>query len=242
MRISTIFIILGMLIISMYCLIDVSYYASQVSVTEHYNTSNTPLVNIPSIDVTEKINNKSVFYGVYHEPESKKPNKGTVIIFGHRTMYGSPFMELDKLKVGQKIYLEWPGIGKAEYVVSKTFIVPASYRISIKQGKKLFLITCHPLGSSRQRLIVESNLTKISPLSEQVYKDNPQNYYALLIIVGFLLSGLVLTYFYPVQEDKIILLSAVIGCTLFLVLGYLFPIPPDFISSQLSTINNLLGI
>lgn len=242
MNISTIFIILGMLIISMYCLIDVSYYASQVSVTEHYNTSNTSLVIIPSIDVTEKINNKSVFYGVYHEPESKKPNKGTVILFGHRTMYGSPFMQLDKLKKGQKVYLEWPGIGKAEYVVSRSFVVPASYRMSVKQGKKLFLITCHPLGSSKQRLIIESNLTKITPLKEQVYKDNPQNYYALLIILGFLLCGLALTYFYPVEEDKLILLGAVIGFTLFLILGYLFPIPPDYISSQLTNINNFFGI
>ena len=239
MKLSTFFIIMGMLIISMYCLIEVSYYASELKIE---NNTNTPIVLIPSIDVNEKINNKSVFYGVYHEPQSFKPNNGTVILFGHRTMYGSPFLELDKLKKGDKVYLEWPGIGKVEYIVVKSFIVPASYRMSVEQGEKLFLITCHPLGSTKDRLIVETKINKIYPLKKIIYKENPQNYYALLIIIGFLLSCLALTVIYPVDEDKNTLLGVVIVLGLFLILAYMFPIPPDFISSKIADINNILNL
>lgn len=240
MKLSTILIITGMFIISLYCLIEVSYYASQINVEN--NITKTSIVSIPSLDINQKINNKSVSYGVYHEPESYKPGKGTVIIFGHRTLYGSPFLKLDKLKKGDTVFLDWPGIGKAEYIVNKSFVVPASYRISVKQGKKLFLITCHPLGSTKERLIVETQFNKIYPFQKILTYDNPQSYYALIIILGFLIGGLSATYLYPVDEDKILLLIATIGLSLFLTLGYLFPIPPEFISTQLSNINNIFGI
>lgn len=240
MKLSTILIITGMFIISLYCLIEVSYYASQINVEN--NITKTSIVSIPSLDINQKINNKSVSYGVYHEPESYKPGKGTVIIFGHRTLYGSPFLKLDKLKKGDKVFLDWPGIGKVEYIVNRSFVVPASYRISVKQGKKLFLITCHPLGSTKERLIVETQFNKIYPFQKILTYDNPQSYYALIIILGFLIGGLSATYLYPVDEDKILLLIATIGLSLFLTLGYLFPIPPEFISTQLSNINNIFGI
>ncbi len=239
MRISTFFIVVGMLIISLYFLIDVSFYASQIVME---NNTTTAVVIMPSIDVSQNINNKSVSYGVYHEPQSMKPGNGTVILFGHRTMYGSPFFKLDGLKAGDSVFLEWPGVGKGEYRVNNTFIVPASYRISVDQGEKLFLITCHPIGSARERLIVETDLVSLNPLNETFTQDNPENYYAILMILGFFVGGLMLTYFYPVNEDKKIVLVTVIALTLFLALAYLFPIPPDFITGKLSDINNLFGI
>ncbi|MDZ4172647.1 MAG: class E sortase, partial [Methanobacteriaceae archaeon] len=160
----------------------------------------------------------------------------------HRTLYGSPFLKLDKLKKGDTVFLDWAGIGKVEYIVNRSFVVPASYRISVKQGKKLFLITCHPLGSTKDRLIVEAQFKKIYPFQKILTYDNPQSYYALIIILGFLIGGLSATYLYPVDDDKIWLLIATIGLSLFLTLGYLFPIPPEFISTQLSNINNIFGI
>jgi sortase A len=239
MKLSTIFIILGLFIISLYCVIDVSYYSSQLAIE---NNSTVPVVILPSISVNENINNKSVFYGVYHEPRSFKPGNGTVILFGHRTLYGSPFLNLDKLKKGDTVYLDWPGIGKAKYTVVKSFIVPASYLISVDQGQTLFLITCHPVGSNKQRLIFQAKLDKIEPFQKTTHQNNPHNYFAILIILGFLIGGLILTYIYPVEEDKIIVLGAVITLTLFLLAAYLYPVPPDFISSKLSDINNLFGI
>ncbi len=228
MKISTFLILAGLLIISFYLLIDVSFYASQV-VIENDSSTPTPMVVMPSIDLTQRVNNISVSQGVYHEPQSMEPGKGTVILFGHRTFYGSPFLRLDQIDIGETYFLDWPDIGRVEYKVTDTFVVPASYRISPDQGQKLFLITCHPLGSTRERLIVETDLVNIHSLNTTTVHDNPQSYNALLLIGGFLMGGLTLTYLYPVKEDKKIVLAAVIALTLFLFLSYLFPVHPDFI-------------
>lgn len=239
MKPSTIFIIIGLLIISLYCVIDVSYYSSQLEVE---NKSTTPVVLVPSIGVNENINNKSVYDGVYHEPQSFKPGNGTVILFGHRTLYGSPFFKLDKLKKGDVVYLDWPGIGRAEYTVVKSFIVDDSYMMPVNQGQTLFLITCHPIGSTQQRLIVQAQLKEIDPTQKIIHKPNPHNYYGVLIIIGFLIGGLVLTRLYPVEEDRKILMGVVVALTLMLIYMYFFPIDPDFISSKLLEINQFFGI
>ncbi|MDI9623661.1 MAG: sortase [Methanothermobacter sp.] len=239
MRVSTVLVIVGMFILSLYALIEVSFYASEINIKQ--KEPNVPILEIPSINLTKEVNNKSVFYGVYHEPRSFKPGNGTVILFGHRTMYGSPFFKLDKLKKGDKVYLNWPGIGMAEYTVNKSFTVPASYLISIYQGDKLFLITCHPIGSMSERLIVECDLVKISPFQKNLKVENPKNYYALLIIGAFFGGGLIVTRIYPVKEDRKFIFMATAALTLFLFFGYLFPTPPEFIAEKLGELNNIMG-
>ena len=72
----------------------------------------------------------------------------------------SPFLNLDKLQSGDNITIEWPGIGNVEYQVMNSTIVPASYMLSIEQGKVLFLITCYPLGSDKERLMIEAKTRK----------------------------------------------------------------------------------
>lgn len=109
MKISTVLIAVGLLIISLYCLVEVNYCSEVQSVVK--NTSDTPYVFIPTIGVEQPINNKSIDYGVYHEPESADPGSGTVILFGHRTLHGSPFLNLDKLKAGDNVTVQWPGVG-----------------------------------------------------------------------------------------------------------------------------------
>ncbi len=156
-------------------------------------------------------------------------------------MYGSPFLNLDKLKRGDKVYLNWPGIGKAEYVVNRSFTVPASYQISIYQGDKLFLITCHPIGSMSERLIVECDLVKVHPFQKNLKVENPKKYYALLIIGAFFVGGILITRIYPVVEDRKFIFIATLALTLFLFFGYFFPTPPEFISEKLEELNNILG-
>ena len=82
MKLSTFFVLFGMLIISLYGLIEVSYYSSanQLAV----NNTDTPYIEIPKIGVDQAINNKSVDYGIYHDPKSAKPGFGTVALFGHQ--------------------------------------------------------------------------------------------------------------------------------------------------------------
>jgi LPXTG-site transpeptidase (sortase) family protein len=240
MKLSTVFIIAGMVIISLYFLVEVSYYAAaETNVVE--NQTAVPYLKIPSIGIDQSINNKSVDYGIYHEPKSSLPGLGTVVIFGHRTFHGSPFINLDKLKNGDNITLSWPGIGNVEYKVVKSYIVPASYQLSVEQGKTLFLITCYPLGSSKQRLIIEANQTDVRPFNyvgDTKPDSNTQIPYSLLYISLFLGFGLILTYFYPVNDDKIILFIAIVALTLFLIYAYVFPIPPNNITSEISNISD----
>jgi len=239
MKLTTVFIIAGMIIISLYFLVEVSYHATAETKIDT-NQTNVPYLEIPSIEIHQNINNKSIDYGIYHEPASSRPGVGTVILFGHRTFYGSPFLNLDRLKKGDNITLSWPGIGNVEYRVVKSYVVPASYRISVEQGKTLFLITCYPLGSTKERLIIQADQTRIYPFNHANNKSssNTPVPYSLLFISLFLGLGLILTYFYPVKEDKIIVLIATIALTIFLIYAYLFPIPPNNITSKISNINS----
>ncbi len=239
MKLSTLFVLVGMVIISLYGLIEVSYYSSAGNIAQ--NSSNTPYLEIPSIGVDQAINNKSVDYGIYYEPKSAKPSFGTTALFGHRTFHGSPFLNLDKLKSGDNITVEWPGIGNVEYSVVNSTIVDASYRLEIDQGNKLFLITCYPLGSDAQRLIIEAQQVSITPFNKnQAHSSEPP--YGILIIFGFFVGGLILSFLYPLKEDQYIIFLATIAITAFLILAYIFPIPPDSIEAQLSWFNNLLGV
>lgn len=239
MKLSTLFVLVGIIIISLYCLIEVSYYSSADNSSQ--NSTNTPYIEIPSINVDQAINNKSVDYGIYYDPQSAKPSFGTTALFGHRTFHGSPFINLDKLKAGDNITVSWPGIGNVEYAVVNSTVVDASYRLNIDQGNKLFLITCYPLGSDAQRLIIEANQVSIYPINKnQPHSSEPP--YGLFIIVGFFMGGMILSFLYPLKEDQYIIFLAIIAITAFLVLAYIFPIPPDAIESQLSWFNNLLGV
>jgi LPXTG-site transpeptidase (sortase) family protein len=243
MKLSTLFIIIGMVIISLYTLVEVSYYSSANAMDQ--NRSDVPYLEIPSIGIDQSINNKSIDYGIYHEPESDKPGLGTVILAGHRTFHSSPFLNLDKLKAGDNITVSWPGIGNVEYNVVKSYIVPASYQLPLDQGKTLILYTCYPLGSSKERLIIQAKQTHIYPFNyaSNIKRNSDQEIpYAPLIICSFLGLGLILTYFYPVNDDKIILLIATIALTLFLTYAYIFPIPPNNITEQISSINSWFGV
>ena len=238
MKFPTILVLVGMFIISLYFLIEVDYYAAAVNVD--INSNDTPYVLIPKIGVNQSINNKSIDYGIYHEPKSSLPGNGTVILFGHRTLHGSPFLKLDQLQPGDEIDVTWPGIGNVTYSVLNSTVVDASYQMSVDQGNNLFLITCYPLGSDTQRLIIEAKYVKRSPLQQTQNIPNSRSLYALLLIASLLGGGLVLTNFYPIKEDRILILIATIALTILLVYAYFFPVPTDGIESFLSKINDLL--
>ena len=243
MKLSTLFIIAGMVIISLYFMVEVSFYATTEDVV--LNKSDTPFLEIPKIGVDQNINNKSVNYGVYYEPLSAKPGYGTTVLAGHRTFYSSPFVNLDKLKAGDNITVSWPGIGNVQYNVVRSYIVPATYQLPLEQGKTLILYTCYPLGSSKERLIIQANQTKIIPFtySKAANANNGKTpfSYAPLLVITFLGIGLVLSYLYPVKEDKIFIFMTTIALTLFLVYGYYFPVPGDQISSQISNLSDAFG-
>lgn len=239
MKFATAMVLVGMVIISLYFLIEVEYYAYSKNVNT--NPRDTPYLKIPKIGVNESINNKSVDHGIYFEPKSYKPSQGTTILFGHRTLHGSPFLNLDKLQPGDKIYVEWPNIGNVSYSMVNYTVVPASYQMPVEQGNNLFLITCYPLGSDEKRLIIQAEYENITPLITTQNVTNPQAPIGILLICGLFAGGMVLGRIYPVMEDRKFIYVAAIALTLLLVFAYFFPVPTDNLESTLSKANSLFG-
>jgi sortase A len=119
-----------------------------------------PALKVDTV-VVEGIGASALRAGAGHYPNTPLPGEeGNVAIAGHRTTYGKPFANLDRLQVGEDIVLETP-IGRHVYRVTREpFVVSNNDFTVIAQtpGKTLTLTTCHPKGSARQRLIVRAEM------------------------------------------------------------------------------------
>ena len=84
-------------------------------------------------------------------------------IAGHRTTYGAPFNQIDKIEVGDEIILEMP-YATFTYEVSETRIVePTDVEIVDDVGsERLVLTACHPLYSAAQRYVVFAELSDVT--------------------------------------------------------------------------------
>jgi sortase A len=83
---------------------------------------------------------------------------GNVAIAGHRTTYGKPFANLDKLQAGDTIELDTP-VGGCVYHVSQAPFVVLPTDVSVLATttvRSLTLTTCNPRGSAAQRLVVKA--------------------------------------------------------------------------------------
>lgn len=243
---TTIIVIIAFLIIGLYALTEVNYFSyKQVAESKDVNAS---VVVIPAIGVFEKINNVSISQGVYIDETSNIPTKGDTVLYGHRTLQGSPFLRLDSLKKGDVVSVEWPGIGEVNYTVKGSEIIAPTNFLDLNEShvndvnnQDLYLVTCHPIGSSAQRLVVTAELDSISPINETVLEQNPQAHWAWLITAGFLILGLIVAYFTPAEERKIIL-AVVIAITIVLAYFCIFPISSQVWADQLGWLNSLMGV
>jgi sortase A len=111
--------------------------------------------------VVQGTDTDSLRKGPGHYPATSFPGQGgTVAIAGHRTTYGAPFNEVDKLKKGDDIELEMP-YGRFIYSVARTKIVDPTELSVVKRvpgPEQLVLSACHPLYSASQRIIVFARL------------------------------------------------------------------------------------
>lgn len=137
-------------------------------------------LRIPRIDfndiVVEGVNREDLEKGPGHYPSCREGfprplctdfeemwpgEEGRVIVSGHRTTYGAPFFDLDKLKPGDEVLTDtrW---GDFRYEVTKLEIVDDdSLAIAIQNDgvAEIVLTTCHPKFSAEQRLIVYARLS-----------------------------------------------------------------------------------
>jgi LPXTG-site transpeptidase (sortase) family protein len=102
--------------------------------------------------------------GPGHWPETPLPGRnGRVVISGHRTIFGSPFLRLNELQTGDSIRLVLP-YGVAEYEVTETEIVGPQEvdKVAQRGREELSLATCHPPGSGEFRLLVHARAVGFS--------------------------------------------------------------------------------
>lgn len=114
--------------------------------------------------VVEGVRLKDLKKGPGHFKETPLPGQlGNAAIAGHRTTYGHPFYRLDDLHTGDEITIKMVTGGTFVYVVTgKEIVAPNEYARVIPTRDPnvatLTLATCHPVYTSRERLIVYATL------------------------------------------------------------------------------------
>ncbi len=133
-------------------------------------------ISIPAIGVErtviEGITRDNLREGPGHYPDTPLPGQaGNAAIAGHRTTYGSPFHDLDKLQPGDEIFVETlQGTFRYEVMSQQNgdggpavghFIVnPSQVEVLEDYGdNRLTLTACHPKYSAAQRIVVTAILS-----------------------------------------------------------------------------------
>ncbi len=119
------------------------------------------ILRIPSIEVNEvviqgtAVEDLKAGPGHYDRTADPWDEEGRVTIAGHRTTYGAPFWDLDKVRPGDEIVLVTEE-GTYEYVITERRDVPPTERSVLRQTRtpSLVLTTCTPRFSASLRLIV----------------------------------------------------------------------------------------
>jgi len=103
-------------------------------------------------------------YGVGRISWTALPDRpGVVGIAGHRTTYGAPFFRLAKLERGDHIVITYAGKQFDYTVTERRVIRPAEVEVlqAIPGEHTVALVTCAPLYSAKNRLVVLGKLRAV---------------------------------------------------------------------------------
>ena len=99
--------------------------------------------------------------------ETFMPGEGELVyVAGHRTTYGAPFSDIDRLETGDSVSVELP-YGTIEYRVTRRRIVDDN-DLSVLESRsreELVLQACHPRFFADQRYLVYASPVSISARS-----------------------------------------------------------------------------
>lgn len=100
--------------------------------------------------------------GPGHFPDTPLPGQlGNAAIAGHRTTYGQPFHDVDRLVRGDDIIVT-TSAGTFVYQVTDTLIVdPSAYHVVATTDPSTAMLTltsCHPKWSAAQRIVIHAEL------------------------------------------------------------------------------------
>lgn len=85
-----------------------------------------------------------------------------VSISGHRDICGMEFYDIDKLGEGDLIYLDYFGHTYVYRYYSTTVVEPNDWApLYCNEYSCVTLISCHPIGTTRQRMVVQARLVGI---------------------------------------------------------------------------------
>lgn len=117
-------------------------------------------IELPSIGVDkalfEGVSLTVLDHGPGHWPGTAMPGHvGNVVIGGHRTSHDKPFRHIDDLAPGDEVVFT-TSEGRFVYTVTSTEVVypDAIWIIDQTQAYTATLFACHPVGSTKQRLVV----------------------------------------------------------------------------------------
>ncbi|MFI6602912.1 class E sortase [Nonomuraea sp. NPDC050536] len=126
--------------------------------------------------VVEGVDEEHLKQGPGHKPGSAMPGKvGNFVISGHRTTYGAPFNQIDKLKRDDEIIVDAREARYTYRVTSQDIVDPSDVDVTAPVPGKpdirpirayITLTTCHPEYSAAQRLIVYGVLKTTEPRKE----------------------------------------------------------------------------
>lgn len=138
----------------------VAYAARRLGEGDSLTRLRIPAIGV-NVVVVEGTSASALRAGAGHYRGTPLPGEaGNVAIAGHRTTYGKPFADLDRLTLGDDIVLETPlgsyryRVARQPFVVNRTDWSP----VANGPGRTLTLTTCHPKRSDRQRLVVQAEL------------------------------------------------------------------------------------
>jgi sortase A len=136
----------------------VAYRKGKIAVGDSLTRIRIPKIGLDTV-VVQGTTVSALKAGAGHYPQTPLPcDPGNVGIAGHRTTYGKPFADLEKLAVGDEIILTTP-IGSCTYRVSTAPFPVAptdTWVVDPTKDPELTLTTCHPEGSARQRLVLHA--------------------------------------------------------------------------------------
>lgn len=128
-------------------------------------------LTIQSADISGEVfdgeDSTTLLKGIWHFPLSTAPGeRGNSVFIAHRYQKIPPatdtFFNLDKVKVGDKIIIS-QNTGNYNYTVTETKIVERNDRTIMMPTSdyRITLITCTPLWTDLQRLVVVAKLDKV---------------------------------------------------------------------------------
>jgi sortase A len=135
-------------------------------------------IEIPRIGVSDivvaGVETGDLKRGPGHFPDTPLPGQlGNAAIAGHRTTYGQPFRNVDKLQVGDEIRMTTLSGVFVYKVTGQAIVEPSEYQVVATTNPNvanLTLTSCHPVFTAQQRIVIFSELdrTESAPVGEPV--------------------------------------------------------------------------